>query len=117
MSVENATMAAIVLIIMALGARILTTTLLAGRKKEISKITAALRGARAELEFAKERTKAAESVISFSERQKRDLIEQIGYTREDLKILEAEAEAEAEPKEPGERPDPKLPRHLREMDS
>ena len=60
------------------------------RKKDLTDLLAQLRAVRVELDFARERKKAAEDVIHFGERQKVDLQRQIEQTKEDLKILEAE---------------------------
>lgn len=96
MSQDTATLAALILIVVAIGVRVMTGSLLLDRKKALTDILAQLRATRVELEFARERKKAAEDVVHFAERQKMDLQRQIEKTKEDLKIL-----AEAGGKEDG----------------
>ena len=80
LSVENATISAMIMIVAAVAARAFTTALLSSSKKDYDKIREQLHGARAELGFERERLDSAKGVMSFNERQKDDLVHRIQMT-------------------------------------
>jgi hypothetical protein len=117
LSLENATISAMVMIVVAVAARAFTTALLSSSKKDYDKIREQLHGARAEFGFQRERLNSARGVMSFNERQKDDLVHRIQMARDDLEVLQTEDPDLSEGKAAGEkRADPKLPRHMRPRD-
>ena len=115
MSADSATLLAAILIIVVIGVRIVTGSLLNSSKRALAEVNGRLRAARTELDFARERRKAAENVLYFSERQKEDLAGKIQMHQQDLEALEAEDEEGKEGEEGA--PDGTLvPRHMRARD-
>ena len=101
----STTVLAFILILLAVGARVLASNLLLRRKEELRKLVAALGAARANLEHARERRKAAEQLVGFYERQKIELHHKITETQEDLEKLES-GEGREEEEEEGKEEDP-----------
>ena len=117
MSSESAAIAAITAIVMTVGVRVITASLVDRKKKELVDINAALRDTREALNFAAERSRVAVEVMSFSVRQRKDLVQRVEDAREDLlSLVEEENNAEGKPGESEEIVEVKLPRHMREQD-
>ncbi len=119
-SVENATIAALVLIVAAVAVRTITSAMLGGMKKNLDEIRQKLHTIKSELGFEAERRQSATDLLSFNERQKDDLLRRIEITKEDIEVLAAEFEEKPASKgenegegEGEERGDPKMPKHMR----
>jgi hypothetical protein len=121
LSVENATIAALGLMVTAVAARTVTSAMLGGMKKSLDEIRQKLYSSRSDLGFESERRQSQTDLLSFNERQKVDLLRRIEITKNDIEILAAEfdekpkaaAETEAEAGSGEDRGDPKVPRHMR----
>ena len=116
LSVENATIAALGLMVTAVAARTVTSAMLGGMKKSLDEIRHKLYSSRSDLGFESERRQSADNLLSFNERQKVDLLRLIEITKNDIEVLAAEFDEKpkggtAENTE--ERGDPKVPRHMR----
>ena len=87
---------AILLIFLAIGARVLFSHLLVNQKKAFEAVLADLRKARGNLQHEKERREAAEQVLRFHMRRKDELPHLIREKQEDLEKLEKEEEEEGQ---------------------
>ena len=116
MSADSATLLAAILIIVVIGVRIVTGSILNSSKRALAEVNGRLRAVRVDLEFARERRKAAENVLYFSERQKEDLYGKIELHKEDLETMEKEEAGGAEGGEEGDEDATLVPRHMRTRD-
>ncbi len=99
----------LITITVVIAVKVITGTLLNRKRKELSAIRQELLAARARLEHADQRHQAAESIMSFGERQKADLRHRIELCTEELEQLTTSG-SEGEVKE---RVDPEVPLHMR----
>ena len=90
LSVENATIAALGLMVTAVAARTVTSAMLGGMKKSLDEIRQKLYSSRSDLGFESERRQSQTDLLSFNERQKVDLLRRIEITKNDIEILAAE---------------------------
>ena len=117
-SLDNATIAALLLIVAAVAMRTVTSAMLSGTKKNLDEIRQKLHTIKSELGFEAERRQSATDLLSFNERQKQDLLRRIEIAKDDIEVLSAEFDEKPESKsatedEGEDRGDPKMPRHMR----
>ena len=89
--------------------KVVTGTALNRQQKKLAAIRQELQAARGRLDHCNQRHQSAESVMSFSERQKADLLRRIEQCTQELEELTA-SDSEGEAKE---RADPEVPVHMR----
>jgi hypothetical protein len=99
----------LVTITVVIAVKVVTGTFLNRKRKVLSAIRQELLATRARLEHADQRHQAAESMMSFGERQKVDLRHRIELCTEELEQLTTSG-SEGEAKE---RVDPEVPLHMR----
>ena len=92
---------AVVLIFLAIGARVLVSFRLQAQKKALLSLVEDYRAVRVDLGHERERRKAAEDLLGFYRRQLDELPRKIAEAQEELERLEKEEEEE-EKKEEGE---------------
>ena len=99
----------LITITVVIAVKVITGTLLNRQRKQLAGIHQELLAARERLDHCNQRRQSAESVMSFSERQKTDLFRRIELCTQELEELTTSDSGEGA----DERADPEVPLHMR----
>ena len=99
----------LITITVVIGVKVVTGTVLNRKRKALSAIRQDLLAARERLDHANQRHQAADSVLSFGERQKNDLHHRIELCTQELEELTTSGSEE----NADERAEPEVPLHMR----